>query len=93
MLEKGTAAVRCSAEVLANCVSLCLGSTPMCPSVLVQQHPSSSELQFICENLGVCDCQTGSDWHRGCSAGDEVLVGTLEKEELLQLNVQQLEYR
>lgn len=66
----------------------------MCPSVLVQQYPASSELHFICVDQGVCvDCQSGSDWHRGCSAGDEVLVGTLEEEELLQLNVQQLEYR
>ncbi len=45
-------------------------------------------------NQGVCiACQPGSDWHCCCSAGDEVLVGTLEEEELLQLNVQQLEYR
>ncbi len=41
---------------------------------------------------GVClDCQF--DWHTCCSADDEVLVGTLEEEVLLQLNVQQLEYR
>jgi len=63
--------------------------------VLVQQIPLCSVLQFIiCVNQSVCVyCQSGSDWHCCCSAGDEVLVGTLEEEELLQLNVQQLEYR
>jgi hypothetical protein len=63
-------------------------------SVLVEQHPWCWDSQFMSVNQGVCiACQPGSDWHCCCSAGDEVLVGTLEEEELLQLNVQQLEYR
>lgn len=53
-----------------------------------QKHPQS------CVKQGVCvGCQSGSHQHCCCCTGDEVLVGTLEEEELLQLNVQQLEYR
>ena len=50
-----------SAGMLTNCVSVSSVFGPMRLSVLVEQSPSCSVLQFICVNPGVCvDCQPGN---------------------------------
>lgn len=87
-----------------SCTVVCWHAYQLCKSVNRIQpnvaicdgsaNPLCSVLQFICVNPAVCiNCQSDSGGHCCCSAGDEVLVGTLDEEELLQLNVQQLEYR
>ena len=46
----------------------------------------------VCSIMLTCNAANSSQFHR-LDSGEEVLVGVLEEEELLQLNIQQLEYK
>ena len=58
----------------------------------VTTEHSSFGLQRLCSIMPTCNAANSSQFHR-LDSGEEVLVGVLEEEELLQLNIQQLEYK